>query len=61
VAVQPVMYFACSPEVQGKASDYLFLMSRREIDAKAIDADTGDRLWTLSEELLREQGVEFSV
>jgi NAD(P)-dependent dehydrogenase (short-subunit alcohol dehydrogenase family) len=60
-AVQPVMYFACSPEVQGKASDYLFLMSRREIDAKAIDADTGDRLWTLSEELLREQGVEFSV
>jgi hypothetical protein len=59
-AVGPVLYFACSPEVEGRATDYLFLMSRREVDAKAMNADNGDRLWALSEDLLLAHGVEFS-
>ncbi len=59
-AVGPVIYFACSPEIEGRTTDYLFLMSRREVDAKASDSDNGERLWTLSEDLVRAHGVEFS-
>ena len=59
-AVGPVLYFACSPDVEGRTAEYLFLMSRRDMDEKARDADNGERLWALSEELLRTHGVEFS-
>ncbi len=59
-AVAPVLYFACSPDVEGRTAEYLFLMSRREMDEKARDADNGDRLWSLSDEVLRTHGVEFS-
>ncbi|MBK9730442.1 MAG: SDR family NAD(P)-dependent oxidoreductase [Chitinophagaceae bacterium] len=60
VAVQPVIYFAASPEVKGKAIDYLFLMGRKEMDPKAIDENNGDKLWKLSEALLKENGVVFT-
>ena len=59
VAVKPVIYFACSPEVSDKSTDYLFLMSRKEMDAKATDMHNGDKVWTLSEDLLRQHGIEF--
>jgi NAD(P)-dependent dehydrogenase (short-subunit alcohol dehydrogenase family) len=59
-AVQPVVYFACSPEVTGKPIDYLFLMSRKEMDFKATDAQNGEKLWQLSEELLEKHGVVFN-
>lgn len=55
-AVQPVVYFATSPEVKDKAMDYLFLMSRKEMDDKATDVANGERLWVLSERVLREKG-----
>jgi NAD(P)-dependent dehydrogenase (short-subunit alcohol dehydrogenase family) len=60
VAVQPVIYFAASPEVKGKAMDYLFLMSRKEMDEKAMDAANGQKLWQLSEALLKEHSFVFS-
>ncbi|MGB3074885.1 MAG: SDR family NAD(P)-dependent oxidoreductase [Chitinophagales bacterium] len=60
VAVQPVIYFAASPEVKGKAIDYLFLMGRKDMDPKAIDENNGDKLWKLSEALLKENGVVFT-
>ncbi len=60
VAVQPVVYFAASPEVEKKPIDYLFLMSRKDMDDKATDKQNGARLWKLSEELLREHGIFFS-
>jgi NAD(P)-dependent dehydrogenase (short-subunit alcohol dehydrogenase family) len=58
-AVQPVLYFACSPEVSGKSLDYLFLMSRKEMDSKATDAQNGESLWRYSEELLKTHGILF--
>ena len=57
--VQPVVYFAASSEVKGKAIDYLFLMGRKDMDAKAMDEANGQRLWQLSETLLKEYGMVF--
>ena len=58
-AVQPVIYFACSDEVRAKSIDYLFLMSRKEMDPRATDEENGEKLWRLSEELLEGYGVVF--
>ncbi len=58
-AVQPVLYFACSPEVTGKSIDYLFLMSRKEMDLKATDVQNGEKLWQYSEDLLESHGIVF--
>ncbi len=58
-AVKPVIYFACSPEVEGKAIDYLFLMSRKEMDPKAGDEKNGEKLWELSEKFLENHGIIF--
>lgn len=52
-AAKPVVYLAASPDVEGKPFDYLFLMSRQEIDDKAADAENGRKLWELSETLLQ--------
>lgn len=52
-AAKPVVYLAASPDVEGKSFDYLFLMSRQEIDKKAADPENGERLWELSEKLLK--------
>jgi len=60
VAVKPVIYFASSPEVKGKAIDYLFLMGKKDMDAKAIDEVNGQKLWQLSETLLQEHGIVFT-
>jgi len=59
VAVQPVIYFATSKEVENKSIDYLFLMSRKEMDTKAMDIENGDHLWRLSEELLKKYDIVF--
>ena len=59
VAVQPVVYFAASSDVKDKTIDYLFLMSRKEMDAKAMDVVNGEKIWRLSEELLHQHGVVF--
>ncbi len=59
VAVQPVVYFAASSDVKDKTIDYLFLMSRKEMDAKATDVENGKKVWRLSEELLNQHGVVF--
>ena len=59
VAVQPVVYFAASSDVKDKTIDYLFLMSRKEMDAKATDVVNGKKVWRLSEELLKQHGVVF--
>lgn len=59
VAVQPVIYFAASTEVKGKAMDYLFLMQRKEMDEKAVDEENGEKLWQLSERLLEEHAIAF--
>jgi hypothetical protein len=60
VAVQPLIYFAASPAVQGKTIDYLFLMQRKDMDAKATDKENGQKLWQLSESLLNDHGIVFN-
>lgn len=35
-------------------------MGRKEMDPKAIDENNGDKLWKLSEALLKENGVVFT-
>lgn len=50
-ACEPVVYFASSPDVEGKPIDYLFLMSRKEMDEKATDPEQGKQLWDKSVEL----------
>ncbi|MBY0426471.1 MAG: hypothetical protein K2Q22_12595, partial [Cytophagales bacterium] len=58
-AVKPIMYFATSQEVKGKALDYLFLMGRKPMDDKATNEMNGQRLWKLSEDLLAKHGFVF--
>lgn len=50
-AAEPVVYLAASPDMEGKAMEYLFLMSRKEMDQKATDPSNGQRLWSLTENL----------
>ena len=52
-AAEPVVYLAASREQEGKATDYLFLMSRKELDEKATDPQNGIRLWEATENLLK--------
>lgn len=51
-AAEPVVFLAVSHAMEGKTQEYLFLMSRREMDEKATDPSNGQRLWSLSEKLL---------
>jgi NAD(P)-dependent dehydrogenase (short-subunit alcohol dehydrogenase family) len=44
-AAEPVVYLAASKDVEGRAHDYLFLMSRKDVDEKAADEENGKRLW----------------
>lgn len=50
-AAVPVIYLAASPDQEGKAFDYFFLMTRKNVDEKASDPENGLKLWELSEAL----------
>ncbi len=58
-ASEPVVYLAASKDVEGKATDYLFLMSRKEVDKKTLNIENGKKLWQLSEDLLKTKGIEL--
>ena len=51
-AAEPVLYLACSKDIEGKPFDYLFRMTRKEIDEKAADEGNGKKLWEISEGLV---------
>lgn len=53
-ACEPVLYLAASRDVEGKPIDYLFLMSRKDMDPKATDAENGKQLWDISEKLCKQ-------
>lgn len=57
-ASEPVIYHAVSTQQEGKPFDYLFLMERKPIDEKAEDPANGEKLWKLSEELLKKLVVD---
>jgi NAD(P)-dependent dehydrogenase (short-subunit alcohol dehydrogenase family) len=50
-ASQPVVYLAAAEEMEGKPMEYLFMMNRKAMDAKATDPENGKRLWDLTEQL----------
>jgi NAD(P)-dependent dehydrogenase (short-subunit alcohol dehydrogenase family) len=58
-ASEPVVYQAASKEQEGKLFDYLFLMERKAIDEKAEVQENGEKLWQLSEELLKKLKVNY--
>lgn len=58
-AAEPLVYLTASKDVEGKATDYLFLMSRKPVDEKASDPENGKRLWKATEELLAEYKIEI--
>ena len=51
-ADEPVLFLACSRAMGGETAVYLHKMARREVDARAADAETGRALWERSEALL---------
>jgi len=51
-AAIPVVYLAASPDLENKPFDYLFLMSRKETDEKALNPENGRRLWEMSVQLV---------
>ncbi|MEL4457138.1 SDR family NAD(P)-dependent oxidoreductase [Lutimonas vermicola] len=51
-AAEPVVYLSASKDLEGKPTDYLFLMSRKEIDPKATAPENGKHLWEKTEKLL---------
>jgi NAD(P)-dependent dehydrogenase (short-subunit alcohol dehydrogenase family) len=53
-AAKPVIYLATSKDLEGKSFDYLFKMTRKDIDDKALDPENGKKLWEMSEELIGE-------
>lgn len=52
-ASEPLVYLSASKDEEGILFDYLFLMERKSIDEKAEDQANGEKLWKLSEELLK--------
>ena len=52
-AAIPVIYLAASPDLENKPFDYLFLMSRKEPDEKALNPENGQKLWEMSEDLVK--------
>jgi NAD(P)-dependent dehydrogenase (short-subunit alcohol dehydrogenase family) len=58
-AAEPLVYLAASTEVEGKSTDYLFLMSRKAVDKKASNPKNGAKLWQLTEQLLADKGIIY--
>ena len=51
-AAEPALYFACSPDMEGKTGLYLHLMTQKDMDEKALESEAGKKVWEKSEELL---------
>ena len=58
-AAEPLIYLTASSDVEGKPSDYLFLMSRKPVDEKAADPKNGKRLWEKTKNLLQQHKIEY--
>ena len=52
-ACEPILYLATSKDVEGKPLDYLFLMSRKDMDPKATSPSNGKVLWEVSASLAK--------
>ncbi len=59
-AAEPVVYLAVSPEIEGRTGVYLHLTTPKEKDLRALDPETGARLWRQSAQLLRHYFAQSS-
>lgn len=59
MACEPVVYMAASKDQEGKKNDYFFLMSRKEVDEKALNRENGVRLWDLTEKVLEKHYPKY--
>jgi NAD(P)-dependent dehydrogenase (short-subunit alcohol dehydrogenase family) len=55
VAAEPVVYLACSRELEGKSGAYLHMMREKTISEAAQDPENGRLLWEKSAELLKRE------
>ncbi|MEM6723292.1 MAG: SDR family NAD(P)-dependent oxidoreductase [Bacteroidota bacterium] len=53
-AAEPVIYLACSPDIEGKTDIYLHLMAQKAMADLALDPENGKKIWKRSEGLLAE-------
>lgn len=58
-ACEPVEYMVASRDLEGIPKDYLFLMSRKEVDPKAADPTNGKKLWEETEKILTAKGIKW--
>ncbi len=58
-ACEPLVFQAAAKQQEGLRWDYMFLMSRKQIDDKASDPENGRMLWEKTERLLTENSISF--
>lgn len=51
-AAIPVIYLACSNEIEGKSDYYLHMMAKKQPDERSLDPAVGNKLWSSSEQVL---------
>jgi len=52
-AAFPVIYLACSKDVEGKSDYYLHMKAKKDPDERSMDREVGGKLWGKSEKLLK--------
>ncbi len=58
-ASDPVIYFATARQLNGNDLEYLYLMSKKDVDEKAASMENGSLLFEKSEYLLSELGFSW--
>lgn len=50
-AARPVTYLCCSPDLEGKSTEYLHMFNQKKMDEKCYDSLEGTKLWKASAEV----------
>ena len=59
-AALPVIYLACSPEIENRDNIYLHMWTEKEMDQRALDSELGKQLWHKTNELVKQAGYAYS-
>jgi len=59
-AALPVIYLACSPEIENRDNIYLHMWTEKEMDKRAVDPGLGEKLWHKTNELVKQAGYAYS-
>lgn len=58
-ASRPAVYFACSPQLEGKTDQYFHMMQDKRMAAPAYEVENGQKVWEASTQLLEELGFKL--